>query len=108
MLSWQAAVNAKDSTGREPIHYVLIGISHSDHENYKNVINVIEILKSAGADLNAQTIRGVTAFHYAKRDFELHVLKKFSELGADIFKADHKGRDLEFRAIKRRLFRVLT
>ena len=51
----------------------------------------MEILKSAVADLNAQTSRGATAFHYIQYDKELN----------------YKGRDLAFLAGKRFLYRIL-
>lgn len=109
LIELGASVNAIDAKGRQPIHHVLIGLRCRLYKfDYNKFYAIMEALKLAGADLNAQTGRGTTAFHYIKNDKELGILKKFVELGADVSKCDHKGRDLRFRVKKRKLFEIFS
>lgn len=102
LISLGADTNAQDFLGRQPLHYLLIGMRKLPYIfKYIKIYKIIAMLISAGANINAQTHLGTTDFHYIKRDRELNILKKFIEMGVDIFKAENKRRDLELRAKKR-------
>ena len=114
LIQLGASVHTKESKSRYPIHYTFIGfrfkseLDSSKRKTLKSCLKILEILKEAGADLNARTDNGVTAFHYIQNNYELRLLEKFADLGANMFITDVKGRDLEFRAKKRGLKHVLT
>lgn len=107
LIELGADIKARDLLGRQPIHYAMMG-QRNNSGDWEKVYKILETLVSAGADINAQTTRGATAFHYVHHDSELGILKKFVELGANISIEDRKGRDLAFRARKRGLSNIMS
>lgn len=110
LIKLGADVKACDRKYRYPIHHVMIGIRNlhfSRKKNYSKYYKIIKVLLAAGADIDTQTKKGVTAIHYVRYPSQLRVLKRFAKLGADIFKCEHEGRDLESRAKARNLNNVV-
>jgi len=74
--------NLRDATGRTACH-------EAARNGYVEVLNV---LASHGADVNASTLKGVTIAHQAAFGGHVHFLRRLHELGASTRRVDFQGR----------------
>lgn len=88
LLAHGAAVDARDSTARTPLHYAAGTGGHSTRDE----LSVLSKLLDAGADPNARTNAGETALHYASGAGSDAAMRVLLEAGADPRIKDARGK----------------
>jgi ankyrin repeat protein len=91
LLQLQAGPGARNRRGAEPLHYAADGIPGSASWNPAAQTEVIERLLAAGADVNAQTLDGVTPLHRAVRTRCSAAVQALLSAGAEVRLQNHNG-----------------
>lgn len=102
LITKGADLNAKDESGRSPIHYALSGknqdiliflITHAvqpDSFEYKELQKIKQLL-AQGMDVNAKGPSDNTLLHFAARTGYLHVASLLISIGADLNARNDSG-----------------